>query len=243
MNYHLEKKNSYIYNYNSVSYNLDVWGRSNTVLEKKITVPLEETDVHFIKDEYKNSNMRFLKQVHGTNGFLLPKKEMSNVFWGEADFAYTETESLPVIVRTADCIPILFWHPDFSLCGAIHAGWRGLHQNILTVVIQKLKEKYEEKQIKKLCFFVGPFIAENSYEVEKDTYSKFDSNFSKDSHKKNKKLLNLKKILINQFLEIKISKDSIIWNDIDTFNSSEFFSHRCGHKERNIFLIYIKNIK
>ena len=44
---------------------------------------------------------------------------------GGFDGFVTKTPDVALVVRAADCVPILFWDPEHGVIGACHAGWRG----------------------------------------------------------------------------------------------------------------------
>lgn len=91
-----------------------------------------------------------------------------------ADGIYTSTARLPVAVQTADCLPILFYHPDIVM--AVHAGWRGLAGGILRTVTEVLAEHGIACQDVKVG--MGPAISLASFEVGPELVEAFDKNFT-----------------------------------------------------------------
>ncbi|QDK43022.1 hypothetical protein DOM21_16485 [Bacteriovorax stolpii] len=69
----------------------------------------------------------------------------------------------PKAILTADCVPLVLIGKDQHV--VIHAGWRGLAQNILT---NKLI-----KEINPIFAFIGPHIRQGNYEVQKDFLANF----------------------------------------------------------------------
>ena len=223
------------------TYILDIWGKSKHIDNSLLSKDLIEADQNFLADFYHGFNIKFINQMHGANLIRLPQSSNSKTFWGEADAAYTTDMNVPVLIRTADCIPILFWHEEETICGGIHAGWRGLQKKILSATIHALSHKNSEHFSNKMRYWVGPFIARESYETGYDTYSKFAENFSYEINNSDKRLLDLQKILKTEFKELGIPEQNISWPHEDTFCSSRFFSHRKGNLGRNIFLIRMAN--
>jgi YfiH family protein len=97
----------------------------------------------------------------------------------EGDASFTDTSQHLLSVLTADCIPILFYHPD-GLVAATHAGWRGLLNEIIPATLKVLP--------KNPVAVLGPAIGTCCYEVNeelaKDFFDRFgasviDRNFEK----------------------------------------------------------------
>jgi len=104
-----------------------------------------------------------LKQVHGTNLIDLSKMTTPLQLPTADGFVSSVIPKQTLLIKTADCLPILLMG-DKGLA-FIHAGWRGLHQNILdNPLIQGLAPTK---------IYVGPHIGAASYEVSED----FTENF------------------------------------------------------------------
>ena len=71
--------------------------------------------------------------------------------------------AIPKAILTADCMPLVIIGADTHV--VVHAGWRGLAQNILShPQIAKIKPTYA---------FIGPHIKTDHYEVQSDFYNNF----------------------------------------------------------------------
>ncbi len=89
----------------------------------------------------------------------------------EADGLYTG-KTLPLLVYSADCLPILFYLSDVKIVGAIHAGWRGTQSQILSKSLKKLQAKYKAN-LQYAFISLGPCISRKNYEVSEDVFQKF----------------------------------------------------------------------
>lgn len=85
-----------------------------------------------------------------------------------ADAAWTDQYDLPLVVLTADCLPILITNKNGSMVAAIHAGWKGLANGIVSNSIQALPENPEN-----LTAWIGPAISQHHFEVGDDVYLRF----------------------------------------------------------------------
>ena len=84
----------------------------------------------------------------------------------------TNNYELALCVLTADCAPILVYENDKKIIGCIHAGWKGAVSGVIDNTINKIIEMGGDT--KKLDVCIGPCIAQESYEVKNDFYSKFN---------------------------------------------------------------------
>lgn len=79
------------------------------------------------------------------------------------DGLVSSTPSLLLSVRSADCVPILFYDPVAKLCGAVHAGWRGTCAGIAANAVKELCKNGSRAQ--NLYVAIGPCIGPCCYEV------------------------------------------------------------------------------
>lgn len=88
-----------------------------------------------------------------------------------ADGIYTNTNRHLISILTADCLPLLVYHPD-GFVAAIHAGWRGLYDDVIPNTLAKLPRNP--------VVAVGPAIGVCCYEVGEDLAAQFESKFGRD---------------------------------------------------------------
>ena len=78
-----------------------------------------------------------------------------------ADGIVTGTAGLAVVVRVADCVPLLLADPDRGVVGAVHAGRPGLVAGVVPAAVDRLRELGAER----LVAWVGPHVCGGCYEV------------------------------------------------------------------------------
>ena len=197
-----------------------------------------------IVSQYLNSkNIILPNQIHSNIVLKVDKNSLSSL---KADALITSRDDILLGILTADCAPIIILGVKYF--GIIHAGWKGLINQIIERTIIKLNKLGEN--IINLNVFVGPHLKQNSFEVKSD-FLKFlkerINNYEIFILKKNKRFFfDFSKLIKLKLLECKI-KNFYISNE-NTFTSPEkFFSHRycslnkiknCG---RQISLVGIKN--
>jgi hypothetical protein len=85
----------------------------------------------------------------------------------EADALISNRAGVLVGVRTADCVPILIADPETHAVAAVHAGWRGSAQSIVTEAVRELVTRYGVRA-QNLHAAIGPAVGVCCYEVGPD---------------------------------------------------------------------------
>jgi len=109
----------------------------------------------------------WLNQQHTDKALALPlPAEFSEP--PVADASWTQTPNVVSVVMTADCLPILVTDSQGTCVAAIHAGWKGLADNIVSKTIQSMPVNPQ-----KLMAWIGPAISKNNFEVGQDVLDAF----------------------------------------------------------------------
>lgn len=112
-----------------------------------------------------------LKQVHGDSIHLIQEPaEVSQVHLREGDALLTTLKNIPIAVKTADCVPIIIFHPE--VVGVVHAGWRGTRLKILEKVLIKIRDELK-KDLSEIHLAIGPAICGECYEVGEEVAREF----------------------------------------------------------------------
>ena len=94
-----------------------------------------------------------------------------------ADASITNRSGLLLAVQTADCVPILLVDPKKRAVAAVHAGWRGTLQRILTKTIGRMQMQFGSEP-GDLLAAMGPAIGACCYEVGTEVASAFAAKFA-----------------------------------------------------------------
>ncbi len=78
---------------------------------------------------------------------------------GEGDALMTSTPGLPLVVGTADCVPVIV--EGRAVVAVIHAGWRGLAAGVIGATLDHMARSGAEPE----RAAVGPAIGPCCYEV------------------------------------------------------------------------------
>ena len=87
----------------------------------------------------------------------------------DADASYTTQKGVVCAVMTADCLPILLTNTSGDFVAAIHAGWRGLNDDIITKTILELSQFTP----KEMLAFIGPAIDQECFEIGAEVRESF----------------------------------------------------------------------
>ena len=112
-----------------------------------------------------------LQQVHGDKIAIIDQTSSLDTRIPGVDAAITTQKNLALIVRTADCLPILAYHPS-GLVAAVHAGRKGTQAQILQTVLELLNSQYGIDS--KLSLYLGPSIQGSCYQVNRETNEYFN---------------------------------------------------------------------
>lgn len=107
----------------------------------------------------------WLNQVHGTVVAPCPAAGAAAT---PADAAYTDQTDMPLVILTADCLPVLVASLDGREVGAAHAGWRSLCGGVLENLLQSFRAPASS-----LSVWLGPAIGADRFEVGPEVRSAF----------------------------------------------------------------------
>jgi hypothetical protein len=77
----------------------------------------------------KDSKLAYMKQVHGPDVKLI---EEPGIY--ECDGLFTKESDITLVVRTADCLPLVFYSEKARAVGVVHMGWRSAAGGILEYI-------------------------------------------------------------------------------------------------------------
>ena len=142
------------------------------------------------------------------------------------DAMITDIPGIQLAVTIADCTPILIYDPVRKAAAAIHAGWRGTVQNIVSKTVLAMNEKFKTNP--KDCFaYVGTCIDECSFEVGEEVASHFASSHKRLDETKGKYFIDLKNANKEQLLLAGLKPEYIELSRFSTvLNNEDYFSYR-----------------
>ena len=85
----------------------------------------------------------------------------------ETDTLFTDEAGVPILLRFADCAPILLYDPARHACAVVHSGWRGTVAGAVPAAIHALGQAFGSRP-QDLVAGIGPCIGPCCYEVGHD---------------------------------------------------------------------------
>lgn len=179
-------------------------------------------------------NLVFSRQVHGTDireAHYSDTHTLFSVIPYEADGLVTNEPDLPLVIFTADCIPLLLHDPVLGVISAVHCGWRGTVGNIAGRAVQKMQELYGCNP-KNIHAAIGPGISLCCFETGDDVANAVYDILHKDADgfvfpKGEKFMVDLKGIN-RRLLEISgvLSENIDISDECTMCSHEKYWSHR-----------------
>lgn len=149
----------------------------------------------------------------------------------DVDALYTYETDIVLGVFTADCVPVLFYDDDSGLIGAIHSGWKGTVQDVVSATFAKIKRKHPDIYMGNMKAILGPSIAQDSFEVDKDVADQFTAlgyadDFIQWDVRRGKYLINNQATVAEQLKRVGFLPENIQLSDQDTLKMTDGFSYR-----------------
>jgi polyphenol oxidase len=119
-------------------------------------------------------------QVHSTEIVVTDRPLLSNEAHLKADAIVTNIPNLTLMMRFADCVPILLYDPVKSAIGIVHAGWMGTVEKIAKKTVMAMVRNYGTNP-EDIIAAIGPSIGPDHYVVGKDVLDRVRSNFTDKS--------------------------------------------------------------
>lgn len=164
-------------------------------------------------------SLYFMKQIHSN----IAHKAENNKKPPKGDVIYTDDPSKLIGVYTADCVPILIYAKDVNYVVAIHAGWRGALNGVISSAISELIKNNSKPE--NMIVAIGPCIRQQSYVFGQEVIDLFI-----EANPHNKMFFDGYKADIPGYCKAQLSAmgvDKIDDIGLDTYTDSEnFFSYR-----------------
>lgn len=105
-------------------------------------------------------------QVHGRNVVEVGLKERGTVV-PDTDALITAQSGVALLLRFADCVPLLLYAPSRRAIGLAHAGWRGVVAGIVPATLAAMQRSFG-CDAAEIIAALGPAIGPCCYQVGQD---------------------------------------------------------------------------
>ena len=116
-------------------------------------------------------------QVHGNNIKVVRTRAEAESSDEKFDGIVSDLPNILVGVKTADCVPVLIGDPQRNTFAAVHAGWKGTSQSIVSKAVEKMAGIYGSDPSDFICA-LGPAALCGNYEIGPDVIEAFAASFA-----------------------------------------------------------------
>ena len=209
-------------------------------IDKNIINIFSSNNIDKILNELNLDNYYELKQVHSNIAHIVDNNYINK---SVGDALITNIPNIPLVIKVADCIPIIIYDKKNKVLALIHSGWKGTLENITANTIEIMMNKFNSQK-EFLSAYIYPSIRNCHFEVEFDVYSLFKDKIKNIDNYTTKKgikyYIDLQSIIKDSLKELGIT--NIVDTNICTYcNHDKYYSYRYNHTDkRNILLAMIK---
>ncbi|MCB5261573.1 MAG: polyphenol oxidase family protein [Candidatus Cloacimonetes bacterium] len=161
-----------------------------------------------------------------------------------ADGFATNIADQYLLIRTADCYPVLLYEKDAKAIAAVHSGREGSRKNIVGRAVQILVEHFGCDPAN-IIAHVGAGVCEEHYQVSEELYEAFNASLSADGFSActtQHRHLNLRAVIFQQLLRAGLKYINIENVQICSYEHPDYYSYRRDlGNNRQINLIGISN--
>ncbi len=119
-------------------------------------------------------------QVHGVEVAIAEAPRSPESPHLQADAIITNKPGLTLMMRFADCVPIMLHDPVRKVAGIAHAGWMGTVRGTLRFAVEAMQGRYGSSPADILAA-IGPSIGPDHYEVGPDVVIQVQQAFGNDA--------------------------------------------------------------
>lgn len=188
------------------------------------------------------SHMVFSRQVHESTVRVASESDRRALYEPidyTADGLVTNQRGLPLVIFTADCVPVLLCDPVHGVIGAVHCGWRSTVQDILGEAVRQMRALGARTE--NLRAAIGPAIGACCFETGPEVPAAVtrllggdsDGLITKRQGAPEKFLVDLRGANARRLTQLGAAPENIAISQVCTMCSHEkFWSHRHTKGER-----------
>ncbi|MGM9637772.1 MAG: peptidoglycan editing factor PgeF [Eubacteriales bacterium] len=176
------------------------------------------------------------KQVHSLNVRRVTPSDGGRMF-EDTDGFVTDQKGIALMVKIADCVPILLWDPEGGVIAALHAGWRGSAGGIAGVGVRSMAALGADRR--RIRAAIGACIHVCCYEVQNDFVDAMTALAGKEladgciTRRQGKIYADLPELNRRMLLLSGLSEENIDLNPACTCcHPDRYFSHRASGGQR-----------
>lgn len=106
-------------------------------------------------------------QVHSAEVVKADTPRLRHLPHKKADAIITDRPEITLLMRFADCVPILIYDPVQHAIGLVHSGWPGTIKRVVRAAVEAMHAAYHTRP-SDIVAAIGPSIGAHHYEVGPD---------------------------------------------------------------------------
>lgn len=162
------------------------------------------------------------EQVHATNIALVDSSHQGQII-KNTDALITKDPNTTLMLRIADCAPIILFDPANHALGLVHSGWRGAIGKIGPLALEQMLCQFGTKP-EEVLIAIGPCLSTLTLDrppLQQDLPEWHDFIDTKD----NTYTVNLLGFIVHSFEAVGVPGSGIQSSGINTQASTDYFSH------------------
>jgi hypothetical protein len=175
-----------------------------------------------VKDRLAVTHLLSARQVHDTGIYCLKEPLDEDREVEGFDALITDLPGTGLMIQQADCQAVLLFDPKKEVIAAVHCGWRGSVQGILTRVVATMAENYGTSPTDLQAVIspsLGPCCAE-FVNYRRELPAEFQQFMVRDNY------FDFRQISRYQLMSMGLSQQRIATAGICTCCSNDYFSYR-----------------
>jgi YfiH family protein len=186
-------------------------------------------------DQTHSAEIKVIEESDLGSGFIKNKTAVPVV-----DGFVTDMANVYIVIKGADCTPVLIYAKNENVVGGCHSGREGTRKGIVKELISKMVSEFHIS-VNDLVIMIGPAISMVNYQVSEDIYTEFVSSTGKEQDYRN---IDMQKVIVRDALAMGINEENVILNNKCSFANPNFFSYRRDKtKNRQLSIIGITDGK
>lgn len=176
-----------------------------------------------------------MEQIHNNLSMILVEGEDETMIEG-ADALVSNISKQLLIIRTADCAPILMYDPEKKNIAVIHAGRKSVTWGIIKQAIESFRILGSNPE--DILVGIGPHIRTKNYEIKEDIIKQIGDSVYKEfiQYQEDKAYFNLTEAIFTDLTEENILLHNIEDCGIDTYEEYEkYFSYRKWSQDKDFY--------
>lgn len=164
------------------------------------------------------------RQIH-SDIIKVVDESMRGTEISDCDALITNVHNLPLLIRTADCVPVVLFDERRRVVANIHSGRVGTQKQIVRKTMEMMRSEFGSSP-SDIVAAMGPHICGKCYEVDAACASEFGEQFVVGFSKDQKPLIDIASACKAQLESTGVYSKNIFISDICTAESSEWPSWR-----------------